>query len=104
MHYEKEQHLLDFVSLSLARMPPKKKLKLLSQGASTPHAENPQLTHPTPVSAQADTPSKLGIEHDPIVADPWTDEQETSLLKGIIKWKPVGSSRSIHLILSFTAF
>ena len=83
-------------------MPPKKKLKLPSQGASTPsRTENPQLTPTAGQPVQPEAPSKPGTEYDSIVADPWTDEQETSLLKGIIKWKPVGSSRSIHLMLLF---
>jgi len=63
-------------------MPPRKKPKLNTQ------AENLQSPANTPAEGAAQgTPS-----YD-LVADPWTDEQETALLKGIIKWKPVGSSR-----------
>lgn len=63
-------------------MPPRKKPKLNTQ------AENPQ--------SPTNTPAESAAQHTPsydLVADPWTDEQETALLKGIIKWKPVGSSR-----------
>lgn len=36
-----------------------------------------------------ETPEKA--PYDPL-QDLWTDEQEISLLKGIVKWKPAGKS------------
>lgn len=32
-----------------------------------------------------------------MLTDPWTDEQETALLKAIIKWKPVGEFGIRHV-------
>lgn len=58
-------------------MPPRKKAKL------TPQNENAE-----PSASTTDQP--ITADYDP-VTDPWTDEQETALLKGIIKWKPVGT-------------
>ena len=46
-----------------------------------------QSTVNTPGSS--DSAGKPEPEHD-FLTDPWTDEQETALLKAIIKWKPVG--------------
>ncbi|KAF7113678.1 hypothetical protein CNMCM5793_003034 [Aspergillus hiratsukae] len=64
-------------------MPPKKKPKLTDLQHETAHP-----AADTPASEGA---GKLDNGHD-LVADPWTDEQETALLKGIIKWKPVAIS------------
>lgn len=64
-------------------MPPKKKLKL----AEASETENGQASA-TPASGESAKPE---TDYD-IVADPWTDEQETALLKAIIKWKPVGTA------------
>lgn len=68
-------------------MPPRKKHKINAQ------AENPQ----SPANAPADGAAQRTTNYD-LVADPWTDEQETALLKGIIKWKPVGSFPFLILI------
>lgn len=65
-------------------MPPKKKPKLVE----APETENGQPSATTPASGESVKPE---TDYD-IVADPWTDEQETALLKAIIKWKPVGTS------------
>lgn len=64
-------------------MPPKKKPKL----AEASELENGQVSSNTPASGES---AKQDTDYD-LVADPWTDEQETALLKAIIKWKPVGS-------------
>ncbi|KAJ0425891.1 chromatin modification-related protein EAF7-domain-containing protein [Aspergillus carlsbadensis] len=69
-------------------MPPRKKAKLAIQ------AENPHSPANTPAGdgAAQRTPS-----YD-LVSDPWTDEQETALLKGIIKWKPVGMHKHFRMV------
>ncbi|OAX84505.1 hypothetical protein ACJ72_01121 [Emergomyces africanus] len=78
-------------------MPPRKKLRLSSQGDSNPLAEN--LLHTTPTTpAQPDAASKPEAENDSLVTDPWTEEQETSLLKGIIRWKPVGMHKHFRML------
>jgi MRG-binding protein len=43
---------------------------------------------PTPDVEEPNEPSTPAYD---ILKDPWTDEQETALFKGIIKWKPNGN-------------
>lgn len=69
-------------------MPPRKKAKRAH--SATPQGDTTaQSSANTPDSS--DSAGKPDTEYD-LVADPWTDEQETALLKAIIKWKPVGQS------------
>ncbi|KAI9374959.1 chromatin modification-related protein EAF7-domain-containing protein [Aspergillus egyptiacus] len=68
-------------------MPPKKKLK------PNPQAETAQ----SPANARGDGIAHRTPSYD-LVTDPWTDEQETALLKGIIKWKPVGMHKHFRMV------
>jgi hypothetical protein len=67
-------------------MPPKKKAKAAA-ATSTPTADGDAMAIDTPQPQKAEEPQKPAYD---ILKDPWTDEQETSLFKGIIKWKPAG--------------
>jgi MRG-binding protein len=69
-------------------MPPKKKAKGVAAAASTPAADEDAMKIDTPGPQAAESQKEA---YD-ILKDPWTDEQETSLFKGIIKWKPAGES------------
>ena len=72
-------------------MPPKKRPKLSSsRGPSTPSQTD--TVQPSADTAGLAAGSKRPDTDYDLGNDPWTDEQETALLKGIIRWKPVGSS------------
>lgn len=69
-------------------MPPRKRAARNARRDSTTSGgavEQPAEDASTPVESES-------ARDHVAVSDPWTDEQETSLFKGMIKWKPVGSS------------
>lgn len=72
-------------------MPPKKKVRQPSRAASTPAGD-------AVVQAEEETrtPMKADLGAETVKSDAWTDEQETSLFKSMIRWKPVGSFFDVH--------
>ncbi|KAH8804729.1 chromatin modification-related protein EAF7-domain-containing protein [Xylogone sp. PMI_703] len=73
-------------------MPPRKKTKGPAQTPSTPTVDEDAMDiDPTP----AEESNKPAYD---ILKDPWTDEQETSLFKGIIRWKPAGMHKHFRMI------
>ncbi|MCJ1249729.1 hypothetical protein MMC30_006955 [Trapelia coarctata] len=78
-------------------MPPKKKPRLSSRAPSTLSVETPtEMVIEAPESgimAKTD-----GATPEDPMTDPWTDEQEISLYKGMIKWKPVGMHKHFRML------
>ena len=68
-------------------MPPRKKVRQPSRATSTPPGDDAveQAEKETPA------PTKADLDIESAISDAWTDEQEISLFKSMIRWKPVGS-------------
>lgn len=74
-------------------MPPRKRVKRAhsSTPLEDPAAQSIADTHRSSESAAKPVEAEAEAEYD-LLTDPWTDEQETALLKAIIKFKPVGEA------------
>lgn len=70
-------------------MPPRKKAKGPTRAASTPAPDDDPMVIDTPQAGESTKEEPTKPEND-FRNDPWTDDQETSLFKGIMKWKPAG--------------
>jgi hypothetical protein len=75
-------------------MPPKKKGKVIARAASTPVADEDAMVIDSPVAETPNAVDEPVKRNDELLNDPWTDEQETSLFKGIMRWKPNGIYKS----------
>ncbi|KAJ5883561.1 uncharacterized protein N7473_010447 [Penicillium subrubescens] len=75
-------------------MPPRKKTKR-AHSTTPPEDTAAQSSADTPGST--DSAEKSEPKYD-LIGDPWTDEQETALLKAIIKWKPVGVHKHFRML------
>ncbi|QQK47091.1 CT20 family protein [Penicillium digitatum] len=74
-------------------MPPKKKTKR----AHSPTPQDDTMAESSASTPSSDSAGKSDTEYD-LITDPWTDEQETALLKAIIKWKPVGLHKHFRML------
>lgn len=73
-------------------MPPRKRAR--ASTASTPLRE----TQPkTPVDHADDEKDEVMEDAIDPTSDPWTDEQETQLLRGLMRWKPTGIHKHFHM-------
>lgn len=67
-------------------MPPRKKGRVLPGAPPIPSGDETEHTVlELPISVEANAVM------DKMVSNPWTDEQETSLFRAMVRWKPVGS-------------
>lgn len=74
-------------------MPPRKKAK---PAPSSPITDENSMAIDTPAPRPTKAKAAVPPPYD-ILKDPWTDEQESSLFKGLMKWKPNGQYSSKRL-------
>ncbi|KAI9684386.1 MAG: hypothetical protein M1829_002196 [Trizodia sp. TS-e1964] len=79
-------------------MPPKKKARGASKAASSRSRESTRETLHTATATPAPTKDQDQTPAFDDINDPWTDEQEISLFKGIIRWKPAGMHKHFRMI------
>jgi hypothetical protein len=72
-----------------ANMPPKKKSRAPPRATSTPVTDDDAMVVDSP-AAETPKPIDEPAKRNELLDDPWSDEQETSLFKGIMRWKPNG--------------
>ncbi|EKD19641.1 uncharacterized protein L3040_002016 [Drepanopeziza brunnea f. sp. 'multigermtubi'] len=78
-------------------MPPRgKKTKGSARAPSTPAGDDDIVATALPQTEKSASNTPKPAYN--ILNDPWTDEQETSLFKGIIKWKPAGIHKHFRMI------
>lgn len=84
-------------------MPPKKKGKASSAATPTPARDEDAMDVDTPQAAETPSaPSAAETANREWPNSAWTDDQVTSLFKGVVHWKPAGMSnrRAYSPILS----
>lgn len=69
-------------------MPPKKRARGAAAATPTPARDDDAMDIDTP---QREASGDKG--GDPALDELWTDDQVSSLFKGVIRWKPAGRSR-----------
>ncbi|KAF1345273.1 chromatin modification-related protein EAF7-domain-containing protein [Delphinella strobiligena] len=82
-------------------MPPKKKSSISNATSPPPPTsttKSQSIAEETPGDTEADEEATQAAFDAQILSDPWTDEEEIGLFKGLIKWKPTGIHKHFHLL------